>query len=265
MTVRIGIAGAAGRMGRMLAAEVLRTPGTALVAGLDAPGSEGQDLGTIAGLAPTGVTTGADPAAFLAGLDVAIDFSTAAATARLADAASGTGTRLVIGTTGLDTAETEAVERAAQTIAILRAANFSVGVNLLLGLAEQVARTLGPEYDIEILEMHHRLKIDAPSGTALAIGRAAAQGRGQPLEALWVKSRDGLTGQRPDGAIGFATLRGGGVVGDHTAIFAGPGEQLELTHKAADRSIFARGAVRAALWIAGRPAGLYGMKDLLGL
>jgi 4-hydroxy-tetrahydrodipicolinate reductase len=142
---------------------------------------------------------------------------------------------------------------------------MSLGVNLLLGLVEQAARALGPDYDIEILEMHHRLKKDAPSGTALGLGQVAARGRGIALEEAAVRSRDGLTGPRPEGTIGFATLRGGDVVGDHTVIFAGPGERLELSHKAADRRIYTRGALRAALWAAAQPPGLYGMKDVLGL
>ena len=172
---------------------------------------------------------------------------------------------LVMGTTGHDEAQRQAIAKATERAAILQAANMSLGVNLLLILVEQVAAKLGPAYDIEVLEMHHRHKIDAPSGTALALGRAAAAGRGRPLEELWVKSRDGITGKRVDGTIGFATLRGGDVVGDHTVMFAGPGERIELTHKASDRRIYARGAVRAARWAVGKPAGLYGMADVLGL
>jgi 4-hydroxy-tetrahydrodipicolinate reductase len=142
---------------------------------------------------------------------------------------------------------------------------MSLGVNLLLLLVEQVAARLGPGYDIEVVEMHHRMKVDAPSGTALALGRAAAAGRGRPLEELWVKTRDGITGRREAGTIGFATLRGGDVVGEHSVIFAGPGERLELTHKAASRELFAQGALAAARWLAGKPPGLYSIRDVLGL
>jgi len=154
---------------------------------------------------------------------------------------------------------------AATMATIVQAANMSVGVNVLLGLAEQTAATLGDDYDIEIVEMHHRDKVDAPSGTALALGRAVADGRGVDLEQVSQRVRDGHTGPRKTGDIGFATLRGGDIVGDHTVIFAGPGERIELTHKASDRAVFARGAIRAALWTAGQKPGLYSMRDVLGL
>jgi len=242
--VKIGIAGVSGRMGRMLVSVISATEGAELVGGID---------------------RGDDPHALLAGCDVVIDFTAPAATAALAVLAAKAGTALVIGTTGLSDSEIAVLEETSQQIPIVLAPNFSLGVNLLLGLVEQVARTLGPDYDIEVLEMHHRLKRDAPSGTALGLGQAAATGRGAPLDSLWVKSRDGDTGPRAAGTIGFATLRGGDVVGEHSVIFAGPGERLELSHKASDRTIFARGAVRAALWVKGRAPGIYGMKDVLGL
>jgi 4-hydroxy-tetrahydrodipicolinate reductase len=175
------------------------------------------------------------------------------------------GKALVIGTTGLAPAETAAIEGFARQTPIVWAPNMSLGVNLLLGLVEQVAASLGPDWDIEIVEMHHRNKVDAPSGTALGLGRAAAKGRGVVLDEVAVRSRDGLTGAREAGTIGFATLRGGDVIGDHTVVFAGNSERVELTHKATDRRVFAKGAVRAALWLRGKPAGLYGMKDVLGL
>jgi len=263
---RMGVVGCGGRMGRMLNAEIARTDGATVAGGTEhASALLGQDLGTLAGLEPLGVSADDDAAALVAASDAIIDFTAPAATVRHAELAADAGKVLVIGTTGIDAAQTRAIEAAARRTAIVWSANMSLGVNLLLGLVEQVANSLGPDYDIEVLEMHHRRKVDAPSGTALALGHAAAAGRGHPLEQLWVKSRDGHTGAREAGTIGFATLRGGDVVGDHTVMFAGLGERLELTHKAADRGIYARGAVRAALWAKGRPPGLYGMKDVLGL
>ena len=253
-------------MGRMLIAEIAQTDGAAVAGGTEhAAALQGQDLGALAGLGALGVVAGADAAALVAALDAIIDFTVPAATVRHAELAAASGKVLVIGTTGIDAAQARAIEAAARHAPIVWSANMSLGVNLLLGLVEQVAARLGPDYDIEIQEMHHRMKIDAPSGTALALGHAAAAGRGVPLDEVWVKSRDGHTGARTGGTIGFATLRGGDVVGDHTVMFAGLGERLELTHKAADRRIYARGAVRAALWAKGRAPGLYGMKDVLGL
>jgi 4-hydroxy-tetrahydrodipicolinate reductase len=264
--IGIGILGCAGRMGRLLAAEVAASPEARLAAGTaSAEQFQGCDLGTLVGLEPFGVFVSNDPAALFAASDVVIDFTAPAATRRHAALAAASGTPLVIGTTGLDGDDLAAIASASRHCAILRAANMSLGVNLLLGLVEQAARALGPDWDIEILEMHHRHKVDAPSGTALALGEAAARGRDIPLSGHEVRVRDGQTGPRPAGAIGFATLRGGDVVGDHSVIFAGPGERLELGHRAGDRRIFARGAVRAALWLAGRTPGLYGMGDVLGL
>lgn len=260
---RIGVVGCGGRMGRMLIAEIAGTGGAVLSGGLSR--TAGQDLGTLAGVGSLGVATGTDAAAVIAGSDAIIDFTVPDATVRHAELAASLGRVLVIGTTGIDAAQTRAIEAAARHTPIVWSPNMSLGVNLLMGLVEQVAATLGPDYDIEIVEMHHRMKIDAPSGTALGLGRAAAAGRGVALEDVWVKSRDGHTGAREGGTIGFATLRGGDVVGDHTVVFAGLGERLELAHKAADRRIYARGAVRAALWAKGRAPGLYGMKDVLGL
>jgi 4-hydroxy-tetrahydrodipicolinate reductase len=263
---RIGIAGCGGRMGRMLVAEIAGTEGAVLAGGIDtAPGIAGSDLGALAAIGPAGILAGSDPARLLESCDVVIDFTIPAATMRLAGLAAGSGTAMVIGTTGLDAAQTAAVEAAARRIAIVTAPNFSLGVNLLLGLVEQAAARLGPDYDIEIVEMHHRLKLDAPSGTALGLGQAAARGRGRALDEIRAGARDGITGPRAAGTIGMAALRGGDVVGDHIVVFAGIGERVELSHKAADRRIFARGAVRAALWLAGRPPGRYGMNDVLGL
>jgi 4-hydroxy-tetrahydrodipicolinate reductase len=197
---------------------------------------------------------------------VVIEFSAPDATAAHVALAARHGTRHVIGTTGLGETQEQAIREAARSTAIMRAANMSLGVNLLFGLTERVARALAPDaFDIEIFEIHHRHKVDAPSGTALALGQAAARGRGIDLTEVADRGRDGLTGARKPGAIGFAALRGGDVVGDHAVIFAGGGERIELTHRATDRGIYARGAVTAARWLHGRPPGLYGMADVLGL
>jgi 4-hydroxy-tetrahydrodipicolinate reductase len=265
--VRIGIVGAAGRMGRMLIAETAATPGAALAAICERPGHAdlGRDAGALAGIADTGVALAAETGAVFAASDAVIDFTVPAATVAHAALAAKLGKGLVIGTTGLDAGQTEAVRAAAASAAIVWAPNMSLGVNLLMALTERVAKALGPDYDIEILEMHHKHKIDAPSGTALGLGRAAAKGRGVELAAVSDRVRDGHTGARGAGRIGFAALRGGDVVGDHHVIFAGEGERLELVHKAASRRIYSRGALRAALWLKGRPPGLYDMADVLGL
>jgi len=267
MSIKIGILGAAGRMGRMLLRLASETPGLRIAGGSDRPGSADldSDLGEIAGIGGLGLPLLEDPAPLFAEADVLLDFTQAEASVRHARLAAENGVGLVIGTTGQDAAQQAAIAESAERAPILQAANMSLGVNLLMLLVEQVAARLDAEYDVEVLEMHHRLKVDAPSGTALALGRAAAAGRGRPLEELWVKSRDGITGRRTPGTIGFATLRGGDVVGDHSVIFAGPGERLELTHKASSRELFAQGALRAARWLAGKPAGQYTMRDVLGL
>ena len=263
---RVGIVGCTGRMGRMLLAETLVTKGAILAGGADRlQAGEILDLGELAGGKALGILAGDDVRALFESVDVVIDFTVPAATIEHAKLAAATGKALVIGTTGLDAEQSRVIAAAATQTAILWAPNMSLGVNLLLGLVEQVARSLGEDWDIEIVEMHHRHKIDAPSGTALGLGRAAAKGRGVVLDEVAVRSRDGYTGPRTEGAIGFATLRGGDVVGDHTVIFAGEAERIELTHKATDRRIFARGALRAALWTKGRAPGLYGIKDVLGL
>jgi len=264
--MKIGIVGCAGRMGRMLVATVLETAGADLAGGTEQPGSEaiGQDVAVLAGGDTTGLAVGDDPAALFQQSDVVIDFTAPAATVAHAAMAAETGTALVAGTTGLASEDDAALAQAAERTVILRAANFSIGVNLMLGLTEQVAGLLGDDYDIEIVEMHHRHKVDAPSGTALAIGEAAAKGRGVNLEDVSERVRDGITGARRAGDIGFATLRGGDVTGEHSAIFATDGERIEITHKAANRGLFAKGAIRAALWTAGQPAGLYSMRDVLG-
>lgn len=265
--IRMGVIGCSGRMGRMLIAEIAAAQGCELVGGTTAPGSAtvGSDLGELAGLGRIGLAAGSAAGDLLRKSDAAIEFSIAAATASHATLAAELGTPLVIGTTGLTAAETAVVEDAAQRIPIVWAANTSLGINLLLGLVEQVAARLGPDWDVEIMEMHHRGKADAPSGTALALGRAAATGRGVALENVSQRGRDGITGARRSGDIGFASLRGGDAVGDHHVVFAGAGERLELSHRATNRAIYAKGAVRAARWVIGQKPGLYGMKDVLGL
>ncbi len=266
--MKIGVLGCAGRMGRAVLAELLASEDLRLAGGVEQPGhpAQGQDLGVLAGADPLGLAVSADDRALIAGADVVIEFSSPTATVAHAELAAAHGTGHVIGTTGLSAAQEQVVRTAAGQTAILRAANMSLGVNLLLGLAEQVARALGPDaFDIEILELHHKHKVDAPSGTALALGAAVARGRGVDLGEVADRGRDGLTGARRPGAIGFAALRGGDAVGDHSVVFAGAGERLELTHRASDRTIYARGAVRAARWLHGRPPGLYGMAEVLGL
>jgi len=264
--MKIGIVGAAGRMGRMLVAAVADAQGATLAGGTEA-GSHpeiGADLGALAGISDQGVALSADARALFEVADVVIDFTVPAATAAHAELAAATGTNLVIGTTGLEAPHQEAIARAAEQAAVVQAANYSVGVNLLLGLVEQAARILPDAYDIEVVEMHHRHKVDAPSGTALALGHAAAAGRGVSLDDVAQRVRDGITGERRAGDIGCATLRGGDVVGDHTVMYAGPGERVEITHKAASREIFAAGAVRAAIWAGAQRPGLYSMQDVLG-
>jgi len=265
--IRVGVTGSGGRMGRMLVAEVRETPGLVLAGGSEAAGSAllGRDIGELAGIGPVGLLASADAAALVAGADVVIDFTAPAAAVAHARLCAEHGTALVLGTTGLGAAETAAVEAAAKRAPIVWAPNMSPAVTLLQDLVRTTARLLGEDYDIEILEMHHKHKVDAPSGTALALGRAAAEGRGIDLAGHSQRVRDGHTGPRKPGDIGFASLRGGDVVGDHIVVFAGEGERLELTHRAASRRLFARGAMRAARWVAGRKPGLYGMRDVLGL
>ena len=265
--MKIAIAGAAGRMGQMLIRQIAGTPGCTLAGALEGASSNalGRDAGEVAGVGAKGVKIVSDAAAAIGAAQVVIDFTVPAATVTHAKIASEKGVAMVIGTTGLDPAQTALIHEAAKKVPIMWAANMALGVNILLALVEKTASMLDPSYDIEVLEMHHRHKIDAPSGTALALGRAAAAGRKVKLEDVWRKSRDGHTGARPAGEIGFATLRGGDEVGFHTVHYAGIGERLELTHRAFSREIYANGAVKAALWTEGRKAGLYSMKDVLGL
>ncbi|MBV9825302.1 MAG: 4-hydroxy-tetrahydrodipicolinate reductase [Alphaproteobacteria bacterium] len=264
---RIAVIGCAGRMGRMLVSEIVTAQGCSLAGGTVRPGAAqlGQDLGELIGHGRLGIPITDNPEGLLRDCDVAIDFTSPKMTAITAGMAAALGKPLVIGTTGLHAAEDAAVRDAAGRIAIVWAANTSLGINLLLGLVEQAALRLGPDWDIEIWEAHHKAKVDAPSGTALALGKAAAKARGVNLDDMAVRGRDGITGARKSGTIGFAALRGGDNIGEHHVIFAGAGEQLELTHRATNRSIYAKGAVRAAQWLLGRPPGLYGMKEVLGL
>jgi 4-hydroxy-tetrahydrodipicolinate reductase len=264
---KIGVVGCGGRMGRMLVAEIAASDGCALAGGCAKPGSGyvNQDVGELAGFGRLGISVGDNAEKLIRDSEVVIEFTTPAATAAHAVQAAGSGTAMVIGTTGLSTEETEAVRQAACSVPIVWAPNMSLGINLLLGLVEEVARRLSPDWDVEIMEMHHRGKVDAPSGTALALGRAVAAGRKVMLEEVQQRGRDGITGPRSTGDIGFAALRGGDAVGDHHVVFAGAGERLELTHRATSRSIYAKGAVQAARWVLGRPPGLYGLKEVLGL
>ena len=265
--MRIGVIGCAGRMGRANLREILAADGLTLAGGVERGGHPdlGADLGVLAGLDPLGLAAGEDVRALVAASDAVIEFSSPAATLANAAICAELGCAHIIGTTGLTGEQERRLRELATRTAIVWAPNMSLGVNLLLGLVEQVARALDTSFDIEILEMHHRAKVDAPSGTALALGRAAARGRGVELASVERRARDGITGARPAGEIGFAVLRGGDVVGDHRIIFAGPGERIELAHLASDRRIYARGAVYAARWATIQPPGLYGMREVLGL
>ena len=240
---KVGIYGSAGRMGRAIAT-IANEEGVTVAGGVDA---------------------GGDAAALAGAAAVLVDFSAPAALEANLAAAVAAGTPIVIGTTGLTPAHHALIDRAAEKIAVLQTGNTSLGVTLLAVLVQEAARRLGPEWDIEIAEMHHRHKVDAPSGTATLLGEAAAIGRNTTLGEVRVDSRAGLTGARSEGTIGFASLRGGSVVGDHLVVFAGEGERIELGHRGEDRTIFARGALKAALWLAGKPAGRYHMAEVLGL
>jgi 4-hydroxy-tetrahydrodipicolinate reductase len=264
--MRVAIAGAGGKMGRMLIAAAGEMPGCEFSAAVDHAASTalGKDASEL-GHKSAGIKVGADIAAALAASDVLIDFTRPEGTLGHLAACVAAGKGIVIGTTGFDDAGKAAIRDAATRIPVVFAPNMSVGVNITLKLIELAARSLDPAYDIEVLEMHHGQKVDAPSGTALQMGEVAARARGTSLAESGVLSREGHTGVRKSGTIGFATLRGGDVVGDHTVIFAGPGERIEISHKSSTRSNYAAGALRAAVWLAGKPAGLYGMDDVLGL
>jgi 4-hydroxy-tetrahydrodipicolinate reductase len=264
---RMGVVGCGGRMGRMLVAEIVGTEGCSVAGGSEAPGSHyvNQDIGELAGIGRIGIPVGEAVEKLIRDSDVVIEFTSPAATAAHAGLCADLGKAMVIGTTGLSALEGEAVRDAARRVPIVWAPNMSLGINVLLGVVEEIAQRLGPEWDVEIVEMHHRGKVDAPSGTALALGEAVAAARGVKLDEVAQRGRDGITGPRRKGDIGFAALRGGDATGDHHVIFAGIGERLEIVHRATTRAIYAKGAVRAARWVVGQPAGLYSLREVLGL
>lgn len=265
-TIKIVIVGAAGRMGRTLVRQVSQTPGCGVSGATEPAGSEflGRDAGLLAGIDALGVAITDDPLQLIAGANAVLDFTSPAAAASHAALCAQARIVHVIGATGFEPEQEAAIAAAARHATIIKAGNMSLGVNLLAQLVRQAAKILDNAFDIEILEMHHRHKVDAPSGTALLLGEAAAEGRGVKLADAAVRGRDGITGARKAGDIGFAVLRGGGVVGDHSVLFAADDEIIELRHQAFDRSIFARGAVAAARWGQGKKPGLYSMADVLG-
>ena len=265
--MKIAVMGAAGRMGRELIRAVHAAEGCQLAGALEHKGSLalGEDAGLLAGLGKLGVLITDDPLDVIARSEAILDFTIPAATVECAGLAANARIVHVIGTTGLGDADNAKIAAAARHATIIKEGNMSLGVNLLAALTAKVAAALDADFDIEIVEMHHRHKVDAPSGTALMLGAAAATARGVVLADTAARGRDGHTGARRRGDIGFASLRGGSVVGDHSVLFAADGEIVELTHKAADRGIFARGAIKAALWGRGKPPGLYGMADVLGI
>jgi 4-hydroxy-tetrahydrodipicolinate reductase len=265
--MRLVVAGAGGRMGRTLVKAIADNTNCELAGALEDARSPllGWDAGTLAGLGENHVKLIGDPSKIMGDIDGIIDFTIPAATVSYAAMAAKSGKVHIIGTTGLSSDDEARIKDAAKSAVIVKSGNMSLGVNLLAALTKRVAKTLDQSFDIEILEMHHNQKIDAPSGTALLLGRAAAEGRGIDLDKRAVKSREGHTGARKPGDIGFATLRGGTVVGEHSVIFAGPAERIVLEHKAEDRMIFASGALHAALWARSQKPGLYSMADVLGL
>ncbi len=265
--MRLVVVGASGRMGRVLIRAITEAEGAVVAGAVERPGSSelGRDAGDLAGIGKLGVEVTDDALSAFAKADGVIDFTTPASTVHFAELAAQARIVHVIGTTGCSAADEASFAAAARHAVIVKSGNMSLGVNLLAQLVREAARALGSDYDIEIVEMHHRMKVDAPSGTALLLGQAAAEGRRIDLSEHSVRSRDGNMGPRGHGDIGFATLRGGTVVGEHSVVLAGPYERIELTHRAEDRSIFARGAVKAALWGMGRKPGLYSMADVLGL
>lgn len=254
-------------MGQALTQLILADARVELVGGLETEGSAalGQDIAALAGLAPCGITASDDALGVLSGADAVIDFTVPGATIELAALAAQARIVHIIGTTGFTPQDEEKIMAAARHARIVKSGNMSLGVNLLAGLVTQAAAALGTHWDIEVLDMHHRQKVDAPSGTALLLAEAAAKGRGVALDDVKDSGRDGITGARAAGDIGIAALRGGSVVGDHEVIFAGENEQIRLSHRAEQRDIFARGALEAALWAHDKPQGLYAMRHVLGL
>jgi len=265
--MRIGIVGAAGRMGQMLIREVHGTTGASLGGATERDGSPavGRDAGELAGLGPVQIKVGSDPAALFDAVDAVIDFTAPAASVAHAGIAAAKGKVLILGTTGIGAADQAKIDAAAKSAVIVQSTNFSPAVVLSFALVEEAARRLGPDYDIEIFEAHHRHKVDAPSGTAISLGRAAAKGRGIDFDTGTIRGHDGHTGARPTGPIGFSVVRGGSETGEHNVMFMADGERLEIVHKASNRQIYARGAVRAAIWAKGQKPGLYSMRDVLGL
>lgn len=266
--LRLVVTGAGGRMGKALIRAIAENPATVLSGAIVREGSPliGQDAGEVASCGKNGILFSADPLPVFAAAEGVLDFTTPASTLAYAALAAQARIVHVIGTTGCSDDDDEKIAAAARHATIIKSGNMSLGVNLLSALVEQAARALGPNaFDIEILEMHHKHKVDAPSGTALLLGEAAADGRDIALADHSVRVRDGHTGAREDGSIGFATLRGGSVIGDHSVIFAGQSERITLSHQAQDRSVFAQGAVSAALWGRGKKPGLYSMRNVLGL
>ncbi len=265
--MRLVVAGAAGRMGRALIQLIEASDDAVLHGALEHSGSPaiGADAGALAGCTSRGIRITNDALPLVVDADGIIDFSTPASSTSLVALAAQARIVHVIGTTGFAAPDLASLAAAARHATIVRSGNMSLGINLLATLVRKAAAALGEEFDVEIVEMHHRHKVDAPSGTALLLGDAAAAGRQIPLADHSVRGRDGMTGARSPGAIGFAALRGGSVIGDHSVMFAGEGERIELTHRAEDRAIFARGALKAALWARGRKPGLYSMVDVLGL
>jgi 4-hydroxy-tetrahydrodipicolinate reductase len=266
--LKIGVSGCAGRMGREVIKAVLADEKTQLVGGIVSPQSQhrGSDLAAFADrLEPLGMVATDDPSLAFTSAEVMIDFSRPALTLQLAELAASQGKILITGTTGFTPEQQATLAAFAQRSVIVQSFNMSLGVNLLAALVEKVAATLDSDFDIEILEMHHRLKVDAPSGTALLLGDSAAKGRNQALADVACYAREGITGTRPVGEIGFATLRGGDVIGDHHVIFAGAGERVTLSHQSGSRKIYAQGAIKAALWAKNQPAGLYSMRNVLEL
>jgi 4-hydroxy-tetrahydrodipicolinate reductase len=264
--IKVVVTGVAGRMGTQIVRLVRATEGMAVAGAVERPGAAiGQDAGVLAGLGPLGVAVVDELGSALASADVVIDFTSHEASARHAEVCADRGVALVIGSTGFTPDAKARVAAAAKRIPIVLSPNMSVGVNVLFELVRQAAEVLGDDYDVEIVELHHKKKRDAPSGTALRLGEVAAAALGRDPNDALAFSRHGILGERPPWQIGVQTLRGGDAVGEHTVYFCGEGERLELTHRATSRDQFARGAVRAAQWIAGKPAGLHDMADVLGL
>ncbi|PQQ29265.1 4-hydroxy-tetrahydrodipicolinate reductase [Photorhabdus luminescens] len=265
--IRVAIVGAGGRMGRQLIQAIYQLDNVALGAALERSGSSliGADAGELAGIGHTGVTVCDDLKSVVDNFDVLIDFTRPEGTLTHLEICRQNGKAIVIGTTGFDEAGKQTIKEASADIPIVFAANFSVGVNLVLKLLEKAAKVMGEYSDIEIIEAHHRHKVDAPSGTALAMGESIAHALGRDLKTCAVYAREGYTGERDPKSIGFATIRAGDIVGEHTAIFADIGERVEITHKASNRMTFANGAVKAALWLKGKNSGLFDMKDVLNL